>query len=146
MWVYMFHNCQFHALVMSPFFRPHEPFEDITMDDVCMPFHPPRYHTDGNSDSDTRLTLTASIETNPFESSYSTYSMGSYHSEPSQPSVIRLSFNSSASSASPAPPLIHSHGFIRTHAVPRGHGRARVGGHGDVAPGGFGNGFLPLDE
>ena len=78
-------------------------------------------------------------------SSYPTYSVGSYRSEPSQPSVIRLSSDSSTSSASPAP-LIRSRGFICTRVVPRGQVHARGGGRGDVAPGGFGNRFLPPDE
>ena len=146
MWVYMFHSRQFRAPVMSLFFCPHEPFEDITMDDVRPPFHPPRYPTDGDSDSDTRLTPTASIEMDPSESSYPTYSVGSYRSEPYQPSVIRLSSDSSASSASPAPTSICNHGFICTRAVPRRCGRAQRGGCGNVTPGGFRNGFLPLDE
>ena len=41
--VYMFHNCQFCAPVLSLFFRPHEPYDDINLDDVCPPFHPPMY-------------------------------------------------------------------------------------------------------
>ena len=85
---YMFHSRQFRAPRMSSFFRPHEPFEDITLDDVRPPFHPPRYPTNGDSDSDTQLTSTASVESDPSESSYLTYSMGSYRSEPSQPSAI----------------------------------------------------------
>ena len=52
------------------------------------------------------------------------YFVGSYHLEPSQPSVIHLSLDSSTSSASPAPTPIHSHGFIRIHAVSCGQGRA----------------------
>ena len=67
--------------MMSPFFCPHELFEDITMDDVYPPFHPLRYPTDGDSDSDTRLMSTVSIETDPSELSYPTYSVGSYRSE-----------------------------------------------------------------
>ena len=50
--VYIFHSREFRALVISPFFRPHEPFKDITLDDVCPPLHPLRYLTDGESDSD----------------------------------------------------------------------------------------------
>ena len=70
--VYMFHSRQFCAPVMSPFFQPHKQFEDITTDDVRPPFHPPRYLMDGDSGSDTRLTLTASIEIDPSKSSYPT--------------------------------------------------------------------------
>ena len=51
--VYMFHSSQFHALVTSLFFCPHEPYDDITLDDVRPPFHPPMYPTNGESDSDT---------------------------------------------------------------------------------------------
>ena len=142
--VYMFHCRQFCAPVMSPFFRPHESYNDIILDDVCPPFHPPRYPTDGESDSNTWLTSTVSVEFDPSESSYPTYFVGSYRSEPSQPSVICLS-SDSASSASPTPPLVCGHGFIRTRAVPRGYERARGGGHGDDAPSGFGNGYLLLD-
>ena len=94
------------------------------MDDFHPLFHPPRYLTNEDSDSNTRLTPIASIETDPSESSYLTYSMGSYHSKPSQPLVIRLSSDSSASSASPSPPLIRDRGFIRTRAVPHRHRRA----------------------
>ena len=69
-------------------------------------------------------------------------------SEPSYPSVIHLTSDSSSSSAAPhhAPPPVHGRGFIRTRAVPRGCGRARGGGRGDVALGGFGNSYLSLDE
>ena len=94
------------------------------MDDVHPPFHPLRYSTDGDSDSDTQLTSTVSIEMDPLESSYPTYSVGSYRSEPSQPSVICLSFDSSTSSASLASPPVRSHGFIPTRAMPCGRGRA----------------------
>ena len=131
--VYMFHSLQFCAPVMSPFFCSHEPYDDITLDDVCPPFHCPRYPTDGESDSDTRLTLTVSVESDPSESSYSTYFVGSYRSEPSQPLVIHLSSDSSNSFASPPPPLVRGHGFIRAHAVPRERGHARGGGRGDDA-------------
>ena len=61
--------------------------------------------------------------------------------------MIRLTSNSSSSSAVPrhAPPSNHGRGFIHTRAVLRGRGRARGGGHGDVAPSGFENGLLPSD-
>ena len=143
--VYMFHSHQFHAPVMSSFFCPHKPFEDITLDDVHPPFHPPRYPTGGDSNSNTRLTLTISVESNPLESYYPIYYVGSYCSEPSQPSVIQLSLDSSASSASPIPPPVHNHGFIYTCAVPHEHRRARGGGYGDDASGGLRNRYLPID-
>ena len=135
--IYMFHSRQFHVPMMSPFFRPHKPYDDITLDNVHPPFHPPMYPTYGESNSDTRLTLTMSMEFDPSGSSYSTYSMGSYRSEPSQPSIVFLSSDSSASSVGLAPPPVCSHGFIRTRAIPRtcGHG----GGCGDDAPSGFRN-------
>ena len=68
-------------------------------------------------------------------------------SKPSYPSVIRLTSNSSSSSAARhhASPLVCGRGFIRTRAVPRGHGRARGGERGDVTPGGFGNSYLSPD-
>ena len=122
--VYMFHRRQFHAPVMSSFFRPHEPFKDITMDDVCLPFHPPRHSTDREFDFDTQLTSIVSIESNLSKSSYPTYSVGSYCLEPSQPSVIQLFSDSSTSSTSLDPPPICSHGFIHTRAILRGRGRA----------------------
>ena len=68
--VYMFHGHQFHAFVMSLFFCLHEPYDDITLDDVCPPFHPPMYSTDGESDSDTHLTSTYYVESDPLEPSY----------------------------------------------------------------------------
>ena len=68
--------------------------------------------------------------------------------EPSYPSVIHLTSDSSSSSVAShhVLPSVCGCGFIRTHAVPRGCGRARGGGRGGVTPGGFENGFLPLDE
>ena len=116
------------------------------MDDVHPPFHPPRYPTDGDSDFDTRLVPTASIETDPSKSSYPTHSIGSYRLEPSQPLVIRLTSDSSASSGGPAPPPVRGRGFIHTRAVPHGHGPARGGGRGDITPSGFENSFLLSDE
>ena len=114
----MFHSCQFRVSVMSSFFRPHKPYDDITMDDIRPPFHPSRYPTDSESDSDTQLTPTYSVESDPSESTYLTYSIGSYRLEPSQPSMICLSSSSFASSTSLAPPSVHSCGFICTCAVP----------------------------
>ena len=116
---------------MSMFFRPYDLYEDITLDDMRLPFHPPRYPTDE--------------ESNPSKLSYSTYSMESYRSEPSHPFVIRLSSDSSASTVGPAPPSVRGYGFIWTHVVPRGHGRAQGGGRGDNALDGFKNGYLPFD-
>ena len=118
----MFHSHQFCAPVMSMFFRPHEPYDDITLDDIYSPFHPPRYPTDGESNSDSRLTLTYSVEFDPSESTYLTYSVGSYHSKPSQSSLIHLSSDSSASSASPASLSVRGCGFIHTRAMPAGIG------------------------
>ena len=141
----MFHSCQYHTPVMSVFFRPHKPFEDITLDDVRLPFHPSRYLTDGDFDSDTRLMSTISIESDPSKSSYPTYSMGFYHLEPSQPSVIRLSSDSSTSSAGLVPPPVRSCGFIHIRTVPRWCELARGRGLGDDAPDGFENEYLPFD-
>ena len=59
--VYIFHDRPFQTPVMSPFFRPHQPFGEVTMDDICPYFAPPRYPTNDESDSDTRLTPTASV-------------------------------------------------------------------------------------
>ena len=138
----MFHSRQFRAPVMSLFFCPHEPYVDVTLDDVHPRFHPPRYPTNGESDSDTWLTPTISVESNPLKSSYPTYSVESDPSEPSYPSVTS---NSSASSTGLAPPLVRGCGFIRTRAVPRGRGNSRGGGHGNDASGGFVNGYLPFN-
>ena len=88
--VYMFHDCQFHATVMSLFFHSHEPYDDITLDDVCPLFHPPTYPNNEESDSDTWLTPTYSVESDLSESLYH--------------SVIYLTSNSSSSAASQAPP------------------------------------------
>ena len=84
--VYIFHSRQFCALIMSSFFCSHEPYDDVTLDDVHPAFHPSMYPTDGESDSDTRLTLTYSVESDP--------------SEPSYPSVILRTSNSSSSATS----------------------------------------------
>ena len=84
--LYIFHNWQFHAPIMSPFFHLHEPYNDITLDDVCPPFHLPMYLTDGEFDSDTCLTPTYSVESDP--------------SKPSYPFVIHLTSDSSSSAPS----------------------------------------------
>ena len=129
--VYIFHNCQFHAPSTSPFLLPHELYDDVTLDDICPPFHPPMCSTDGESDSDTRLTLAYFVVSDP--------------SKPSYPLVIRLTSDSSSfSTPSQAPSMVGGHGFIRTCAVPRGHGCTRGGGCGDNAPSGFGNGYIPF--
>ena len=56
--------------------------------------------------------------------------------------MIHLSSDSSALFAGPAPPLVRDRGFIVIHDVPRGHGHARGGGHGDDALSYFGNGYV----
>ena len=90
--VCMFHSRQFRALMMCSFFRPYEPFDDVTLDDIHLPFHPSMYPTDGESDSETGLTPT--------------YLVGSDPAKPTYPSVIWLTSDSSSSSAvihAPAP-------------------------------------------
>ena len=97
----------------------------------------------------TRLTPTALVESDPSKPSYSSYHVETDPSKPSFPFVIHLSSDLAfSSSAAPrrTPSLVRGRGFIRTRAVPRGHGRARGGGHGDATPGGFGNDHLPPDE
>ena len=136
--VYIFHSHQFQAPVMSLFFRPHKSFDDVTLDDIRPPFHPPRYPTNGEFNFDTRLTLTNSVESDPLESSYLMYYVEPDPLEPSYPSVICLSLDSfSSSSAGHAPPSVCGHGFIRTHAIPHGRGRTCGGGRGDDVLGGF---------
>ena len=117
------------------------------MDDIHPYFTPLRYPTDDESDSDTYLTSTASVESDPSEPSYPSYHVEFDPSEPSHPSVILLTSDSSSSTAPRhTPPPVCGRGFIRTHAVPCEHGRAQGGGHGDVAPSGFENSFLLFDE
>ena len=41
--VYIFHSHQFRAPVMSPFFGPHEPFDDVILDDIHPHFYSSRY-------------------------------------------------------------------------------------------------------
>ena len=120
--VYMFHSRQFRIPVMSPFFHPHEPYDDITLDDIHPPFHPLRYLTDGESDSDTRLTPIFFVESEPSESTYLTYSVGSYHLDPSQPSIIRLSSDSSASFGDPLYPQFMVVGSIALALCPASMG------------------------
>ena len=146
--VYMFHSREFRAPVISPFFHPHQPFDNITLDDIRLYFPPPRYPTDGELDSDTRLTPTVSLDSNPSEPSYPSCHMETDPSEPSYPSVIHLTSDSSSSSAASrhVPPPICGRGFICTCVVPRGCGHARGGGCGDVTLEGFGNCFLLPDK
>ena len=68
---------------MSQFSCPHEPYDDITLHGVRPPSHPLRYPTDGESIFDIRLTPTYSVECDPSELTYPTFSMGSYYSKPS---------------------------------------------------------------
>ena len=147
--VYIFHDHPFQTPVMSPFFQPHQPFGEVAMDDIRSYFVPLRYPTDDESDSDTHLTLTASVESDPSELSYPSYHVETDPSEPYFPSVICLS-SDSASSSSAAPrrtsPPLYGCRFIHTSAVPRGCGRAQGGRRRDASPGGFGNGYLPPDE
>ena len=91
------------------------------------------------------MTLTISVDSDPSESSYSTYSVESDPLELSYPSVICLTSDSSASSASLALTPVRGHGFIRTRAVPRRRRHACGGGHEDNAPSSFGNRYLPFD-
>ena len=124
---------------MSPFFRPHQPYGELTLDDIHSYFQLLRYPTDGESDSDTHLTPTISLDSDPLEPSYPSYHVESDPFEPSRPSVICLTYDSSSSSIAPhhAPPSIHGHGFICTCTVPRGHGHARGRGRDDDTSGGF---------
>ena len=97
---------------------------------------------------DTRLASTVSLDSDPLKPSYRSCHVETDLSESSYPFVIRLTSNSSTSSAVPrhTPPPVRGRKFIRTRAVPRGHGCARGGERGDVTPGGFGNGYLSPDE
>ena len=128
--VYMFHGYQFYSLVMSPFFHPHEPYDDITVHNVWSLFHPSMHPIDRESNSNTRLTPTYSVEFDLLEVTF--------------PSVIWSTSNSSSSAASQAPHPRHGRGFIYTCMIPRGCGWARGGGHGDDTSRGFENGFVPF--
>ena len=81
--VYMFHSRSFCAPVMSPFFRPHQSYDDITLYDIRPYIQPPRYPTNGESDLDTHLTPTISLDSDPSEPSYSSCHV---ESDPSKPS------------------------------------------------------------
>ena len=133
--------------IISPFFCPHQPYGKVTLDDIRPYFRLPRYPIDGESDSDTHLTPTISLDSDPLKLSYPSYHVESDPSEPSYPLMICLTFDSSSSFAAPhhTPPPVHGRGFIHTRAVPWGHGRARGGGRGDDTPGGFENGYLLFD-
>ena len=146
--IYIFHDHPFQVLVMSPFFCSRQPYDEVTLDDIRPYFQPLKYPTDDVTDSNTCLTPIVSLDSDPSEPSYPSYHVEIDPSEPSYPSVIHLMSDLSSSSTAPrhTPPPIRGRGFIRTHAMPRGHGHARGGGHSDVAPGGFGNGYLSPDE
>ena len=98
MGVYMFYSRKFRAPVMSPFFRPHQPFDDITLDDIRPYFPLSRYPTNVELNSNTRMTPTAFLDSDPSEPSYPSYHVEIDPSEPSHPSVIRLTSDSSCSS------------------------------------------------
>ena len=146
--VYIFHDRPFQVPVMSPFFHPHQPYGKVTLNGIRPYFQPPRYPSDDETDSDTCLTPTISLDSNPSEPSYPSYHVETDQFEPSYPFVIRLTFDSSSSSTASrhTPPLIRSRGFIHTRAVPCGRGHARGGGRGDVTPSGFRNDCLPPNE
>ena len=111
---------------MSSFFRPHQPYDEVTLHDIRPYFQQLRYPIDRKSDSNTCLTPTVSLDFDPLESSHLSYHVESDLSEPSHPSVIRLTSDSSSSSAAPhhAPTLVYGRGFFLTHAMPRGRGCA----------------------
>ena len=102
--VYVFHSCQFCSSVMSPFFSPHGLYEDISMNTVRAPFHSPMYPTDEEIDSNTRLTPTYSIKSDP--------------SEPTYPSAIRLTLDFASLAASRTPTPRHGRGFIHAQVIP----------------------------
>ena len=68
--VYIFHGHQFRSSVMSPFFCPYDPYEDITLDAVRPPFHPWMHPTDKETDSDMHLMPMYTIEPGPLEPFY----------------------------------------------------------------------------
>ena len=88
--VYIFYDRPFQTPVMCPFFRPHQPFGEVTLDDIRPYFALLRYPTNNESDSDTHLTPTASVESDPSEPSYPSYRVETDPSKPSFSSVIRL--------------------------------------------------------
>ena len=55
---------------MSPFFSPHDPFDDITQSAMHSPFHPPMCPSDAQMDSNTHLMLMYTIESDPLAPSY----------------------------------------------------------------------------
>ena len=120
MWVYIFHNRLFQVLIMSPFFHPHQSYGEVTPDDICPYFQSSRYPSDEEFNSDTRLTPTVSLDSDPSEPSYLSYHVETNPSEPSYPSVIRLTSDSSSSSAAShhVPPPVRGRGFIHTRALP----------------------------
>ena len=44
--VYIFHDHPFQTPVMSLFFQPHQPFGEVTLDDIRPYFQPLKYPTD----------------------------------------------------------------------------------------------------
>ena len=122
----MFHSREFRAPVMSPFFRPHQPFDDITLDDIRPYFPPLRYPTDGESNLNNHLMPTVSLDSDPSEPSYSSYHVETDPAEPYHPSVIRLTSNSFSSSVASChtPPPVRDRGFIRARVEPCRRGRA----------------------
>ena len=81
--VYIFHDHPFQVPVTSPFFLPHQPYGEVTLDDIRPYFQPPRYPTKGESDSDTCLTPTISLDSNPSKPSYLSYHVQTDLSKPS---------------------------------------------------------------
>ena len=65
MQVYIFHDHHFGASVMSLFFNPHNPFDDIALFVVHPPFHLPMYLSNAKMDFDTYLMPMYNIESNP---------------------------------------------------------------------------------
>ena len=120
--VYIFHDRPFQVSVMNPFFRPHQLYDKVTLDDIRPYFQPPRYPTNDEIDSDTHLTVIISLDFNPSEPSYPSYHVETDQFEPSYPSVICLTSNSSSSSAAPhhTPPPVRGCRFIRASVVPHG--------------------------
>ena len=96
--VYIFHDRPFHAPVITPFFRPHQPFGEVTLDDICPYFQPPIYPTkDDETDSDDHLTPTGPLDSDPSELSYPSYHVETDPSEPLHPTPSRGSRRSSSS-------------------------------------------------
>ena len=58
---------------MSPFFCPHQSYDEVTLDDIRPYFQPLRHPTNDETNSDTRLTSTISLDSGPSELSYPSY-------------------------------------------------------------------------